>query len=74
MTKRDEHKANGAGRVKFRYADDQRYFDLDVEGIKNEGGVVDGLKSIANALAGRTLAGEPRRTLPPNRQTPLVRG
>lgn len=56
MAKKDEHNVNGSVRVKFRYADTDRYFDLDVDGIKNEAGVVDGLKSIANALAGRTLA------------------
>src|SRR4029077_21162970 len=56
MAKKDEQKANGLGRVKFRYADTERYFDLDVDNIKNETGVVDGLKSIASALAGRTVA------------------
>ena len=53
--KKDEQKLNGNGRVKFRYADSERFFDLDVDNIKNETGVVDGLKSIANALAGRSL-------------------
>jgi hypothetical protein len=64
MAKKDEQKANGTGRVKFRYADQERYFDLDVDGIKHEGGVVDGLKSIANALAGRTIASAAGRILP----------
>ncbi len=63
MAKKDEQKANGTGRVKFRYADGERYFDLDVDGIKHEGGVVDGLKSIANALAGRNLASGSGRAL-----------
>jgi hypothetical protein len=65
MPKKDEQQAKGDGRVKFRYADADRYFDLDVDGIKNEGGVVDGLKSIANALAGRVLNTNPNRTLAP---------
>jgi hypothetical protein len=63
MAKKDEQKANELGRVKFRYADTERYFDLDVDNIKNETGVVDGLKSIASALAGRTLAIAANRAL-----------
>lgn len=63
MPKKDEQKANGLGRVKFRYADTERYFDLDVDNIKNETGVVDGLKSIASALAGRTAAIAANRAL-----------
>ena len=62
-TKKDEQKLNGVGRVKFRYADRERFFDLDVDNIKNEAGVVEGLKSIANALAGRNLPAQ--RALPP---------
>lgn len=61
--KKDELKLNGIGRVKFRYADSERFFDLDVDNIKNETGVVEGLKSIASALAGRNLPAQ--RALPP---------
>jgi hypothetical protein len=70
--KKDEQKLNGNGRVKFRYADSERFFDLDVDNIKNETGVVDGLKSIANALAGRSLPVQ--RVLPaaPKRPTQQV--
>ena len=64
MAKKDQEKPSGIGRVKFRYADRERYFDLDVDGIKHESGVVDGLKSIANALAGRTIASTGGRGLP----------
>lgn len=63
MAKKDEQKANELGRVKFRYADTDRYFDLDVDNIRNESGVVDGLKSIASALAGRNLTIAPNRAL-----------
>lgn len=64
MAKKEEDKTRGSGRVKFRYADHERYFDLDVDGIKHEDGVVDGLKSIANALAGRTIVSAAGRGLP----------
>jgi hypothetical protein len=63
MAKKDEQKASELGRVKFRYADAERFFDLDVDNIKNETGVVDGLKSIASALASRTIAIAPNRAL-----------
>jgi hypothetical protein len=65
MAKKEQEKTDGTGRVKFRYADGERYFDLDVEAIKHEGGIVEGLKSIANALAGRTIAATANRVLPP---------
>jgi hypothetical protein len=44
---------NGGGRVKFRYADAERYVDLDMENANAE--VADGIKSLANALSGRTI-------------------
>lgn len=61
--KKEDQKPNGLGRVKFRYADSERFFDLDVDNIKNEGGVVDGLRSIASALAGHNVGAQ--RALPP---------
>jgi|SRR5882724_136181 len=62
--KRDELKTNGTGKghIKFRYVDGDKYLDLDMEGVENEA-VADGLKSIASALAGRSVAA-PVRTLP----------
>ena len=39
---------HGSGRVKFRYADSERYVDLDMEDANAE--VADGIKSLANAL------------------------
>jgi hypothetical protein len=70
--KKDEQKLNGNGRVKFRYADSERFFDLDVDNIKNETGVVDGLKSIANALAGRSLPVQRALPAAPKRPTQQV--
>jgi hypothetical protein len=44
---------NGGGRVKFRYADAERYVDLDMENAN--AAVADGIKSLASALSGRTV-------------------
>ncbi|HWY71353.1 MAG TPA: hypothetical protein VNX88_21985 [Terriglobales bacterium] len=55
---------NGSGRVKFRYADDDRYMDIDVEAAPDAvEAVAQGLKSIASALSGRMLANAPARSL-----------
>lgn len=51
---------HGSGRVKFRYADSERYVDLDMEDANAE--VADGIKSLANALSGRQVIA-PVRTL-----------
>jgi hypothetical protein len=57
---------NSKGKIKFRYMDTERLVDFSVENIAGES-VTDGLHSIANALAGRSLraAGtpNPKRTL-----------
>lgn len=70
--KKIEHR-NGAGertgRVKFRYADSERYMDLDMDS-PNEA-VADGLKSLANAFAGRTIIG-PTRTVPAPKPTAVL--
>jgi len=47
--------------VKFRYADGERYVDLDMENAN--AAVADGIKSLANALSGRTVIA-PTRSLP----------
>jgi hypothetical protein len=52
---------HGSGRVKFRYADADRYVDLDMENAN--AAVADGIKSLANALSGRNITA-PVRTLP----------
>jgi hypothetical protein len=63
-----EASTNGHGKpkIKFRYMDSERVVDFSVENIAGES-VTEGLHSIANALAGRTLprAAEqhPKRTL-----------
>jgi hypothetical protein len=51
---------HGSGRVKFRYADSERYVDLDMEDASAE--VADGIRSLANALSGRQVIA-PARTL-----------
>jgi hypothetical protein len=52
---------HGSGRVKFRYADADRYVDFDMENVNSA--VADGIKSLANALSGRHVSA-PVRTLP----------
>jgi len=62
--KRDDARADGTGKghIKFRYVDGDKYLDLDMEGVTSDA-VADGLKSIANALAGKAALA-PGRTLP----------
>ena len=43
------------GKIKFRYMDSERTLDFSVENMPGHS-VTEGLKSIANALAGRTIA------------------
>jgi hypothetical protein len=65
----DKNGAGGrTGRVKFRYADSERYMDLDMDS-PNEA-VADGLKSLANAFAGRTILGPARTLIAPKPATP----
>lgn len=45
---------NTGGRVKFRYADADRYLDIDMEGANDA--VAEGLKSLATALAGNPVS------------------
>jgi hypothetical protein len=52
---------NSKGKIKFRYMDSERVVDFSVENMTGDS-VTDGLHSIANALAGRTL----QRKAPPD--------
>lgn len=62
--KEETTNGNNKGKIKFRYMDSERVVDFSVENMTGES-VTDGLHSIANALAGRTLprSGVPKRTL-----------
>ncbi|MGA8429794.1 MAG: hypothetical protein WB729_08240 [Candidatus Sulfotelmatobacter sp.] len=53
---KEEPGTNGSskGKIKFRYMDSERVVDFSVENMTGDS-VTDGLHSIANALAGRTL-------------------
>lgn len=57
---------NNKGKIKFRYMDSERVVDFSVENMAGES-VTEGLHSIANALAGRSLprggAPSPKRAL-----------
>jgi hypothetical protein len=55
---------NSKGKIKFRYMDSERVVGFSVENIAGDD-VTDGLHSIANALAGRTL---PRPGQTPKRE------
>ena len=59
-TENKSSNGHGNGRVKFRYADSERYVDLDMENANAE--VADGIKSLANALSGRQII-SPARAL-----------
>jgi hypothetical protein len=56
---RKEEPAGGKGKIKFRYTDPDRTMEFTMENVAGDS-VKEGLRSIANALAGRTLA-EPRQ-------------
>jgi hypothetical protein len=69
VRRKDETQSNGngKGKIKFRYMDSERVVDFSVENMAGDS-VTDGLHSIANALAGRTLPrggtpNPPKRTL-----------
>jgi hypothetical protein len=65
---KEEPGSNGhnKGKIKFRYMDSERVVDFSVENMAGDS-VTEGLHSIANALAGRTLprggTPNPKRTL-----------
>jgi hypothetical protein len=69
VRKIENKNSNGheSGRVKFRYADSERYVDLDMENANAE--VADGIKSLANALSGRTITAPPRALAAPKTKT-----
>jgi hypothetical protein len=69
---REEPRSNGdnKGKIKFRYMDSERLVDFSVENMAGES-VTDGLHSIANALAGRTL---PRKGSPVPKERQLAGG
>lgn len=72
MGRKNEHKVNdgnGKGRVKFRYADSDRYVDIEMEGASET--LADGLKSLANALAQGRAGSGPGRVLAPPKAAPL---
>lgn len=47
----------GKGRIKFRYTDTERTLDFSMENVSGDS-VREGLRSLANALAGRTILSE----------------
>ncbi len=61
--RKDESQSNGKGRIKFRYTDQERTLDFTMENVTGDS-VTEGLRSLANALAGRTLAIDTHRRLP----------
>jgi len=70
-TKRDGHdaiNADGTGRVKFRYADGDRYMDIEMEGGNDA--LAEGLRSLAHALSrGSGVTSPSTRVLPASRPT-----
>ncbi len=60
--RKDEAETNptGKGKIKFRYTDSERTLDFTMENVAGDS-VTEGLRSLANALAGRTVVGEGRR-------------
>jgi hypothetical protein len=68
MRKPDFKNSNGhgSGRVKFRYADADRYIDFDMDNANTQ--VAEGIKSLANALSGRNVV-MPIRVLTPSKAT-----
>jgi|HubBroStandDraft_5_1064220.scaffolds.fasta_scaffold54531_1 hypothetical protein len=61
---------HGSGRVKFRYADSERYVDLDMDNANTQ--VADGIKSLANALSGRTIIAPARSLAAPKTASPTA--
>ncbi len=54
----DEESHGKKGSIRFRYMDSERVCDFSVDNVTGES-VTDGLRSIANALAGRNIAVNP---------------
>jgi hypothetical protein len=63
-SRKQEPQTNGTGkgRIKFRYTDQDRTLDFSMENVEGES-VTEGLRSLANALAGRTIVGEGARNV-----------
>lgn len=68
--RKEEPSANGAGKIKFRYTDSERTLDFSMENVASDS-VTEGLRSIANALAGHKIAVKPSRVLPPKSASPV---
>jgi hypothetical protein len=68
IRRKEETESNGKGKIKFRYTDSERTVDFTVENIAGTS-VTEGLRSLANVLAGRTIVGEGRR--PPKAKSEL---
>src|SRR5713226_8489962 len=62
MRKKEETEitSTGKGKIKFRYTDQDRTLDFSMENVTDHA-VAEGLRSLGNALAGRTVVGEGRR-------------
>lgn len=58
--KEESTNGTGKGRIKFRYTDSDRTLDFSMENVAGES-VTEGLRSIANALAGRTIVSDGAR-------------
>lgn len=56
--RKDEESNARKGSIRFRYMDSERVCDFSVDNVTGES-VTDGLRSIANALAGRNIAVNP---------------
>lgn len=62
---------HGKGKIKFRYMDSERALDFSVENMTGDS-VTEGLRSIANALAGRTIAAPSGRNSKPLAAAPTI--
>lgn len=69
--RKEEPQTNGVGKgkIKFRYTDEERTVQFSMENITGES-VTEGLRSLANALAGQTLPAAPSRRLTKGVVTP----
>ncbi len=58
IRRKEETQTNGTGKgkIKFRYTDSERTLDFSMENVTADS-VTEGLRSLANALAGRTIVG-----------------